>query len=104
MAGRSWRKKPPAIRFFPSPLVGEGGSPRSGETGEGSLSASISLARGSNPSSGASRHLLPQGEKEERKRQITFLIQLCGSLGAAVLDVDELLAQAHGERDRRRRR
>jgi hypothetical protein len=30
--------------FFPSPLVGEGGSPRSGETGEGSLSANASLA------------------------------------------------------------
>jgi len=39
----------------PSPLVGEGGSAQSAETDEG--------ARVLNPSSGASRHLLPQGEK-----------------------------------------
>jgi hypothetical protein len=46
---------------FPSPLVGEGGSPvrSSGETDEGSLSAER------DPSSGASRHLLPQGEKAQ---------------------------------------
>jgi hypothetical protein len=49
------------VIFFPSPLVGEGGSiVRSAiETGEGFVSAETDL------SSGATRHLLPQGEKEE---------------------------------------
>ncbi|WP_373502803.1 error-prone DNA polymerase [Aestuariivirga sp.] len=41
----------------PSPLVGEGGSRQRRETDEGMMAAR------SNPSSGASRHLLPQGEK-----------------------------------------
>src|SRR5450631_735683 len=45
---------------FPSPLVGEGGRDAlASRTGEGSVSADR------DPSSGASRHLLPQGEKEE---------------------------------------
>ncbi|MET4275980.1 hypothetical protein ABIB68_004728 [Bradyrhizobium sp. F1.2.2] len=56
--------------------MGEGGSPGSGETGEGYLSAREPAAveiRGNNPSSGASRHLLPQGEKEESERYFAFL-------------------------------
>ncbi len=68
---------------FPSPLVGEGGiggrsaavlrkdadalhrlwTRSGGETDEGSVSACGVCICGENPSSGASRHLLPQGEK-----------------------------------------
>jgi hypothetical protein len=62
---------------FPSPLVGEGGSlTRSGgEPDEGSVSAYGVCLRGENPSSGASRHLLPQGEKgriTRRRAPIAF--------------------------------
>jgi len=51
----------PRYDWLLSPLVGEGGSTArsDGETDEGSVSADA------NPSSGASRHLLPQGEKEK---------------------------------------
>ena len=58
-----------AERAFPSPLVGEGGSsPRSGgETDEGSLRVRVCVC-GENPSSGASRHLLHKGRREERRR------------------------------------
>src|SRR5260370_40870024 len=49
-------------RHFPSPLVGEGGASRSEATGEGSVSADTECAV-RDPSSGASRHLLPQREK-----------------------------------------
>src|SRR5437763_4546720 len=56
------RQYPVAVQLFlPSPLVGEGGEIERSEMkpGEGSVSADA------DPSSGASRHLLPQGEKEE---------------------------------------
>ena len=61
-SGRLGRRKGNERWTLPSPLVGEGGSlTRSGsETDEGSVSAD------GDPSSGASRHLLPQGEKEEQ--------------------------------------
>ena len=50
----------------PSPLVGEGKIVASNKHTwvRGSLHRRIALC-GENPSSGASRHLLPQGEKEE---------------------------------------
>jgi hypothetical protein len=50
---------------FPSPLVGEGGSlARSGsETDEGSVSAD----RDPSSAFASLRHLLPQGEKEEKR-------------------------------------
>src|SRR5690348_11667365 len=50
-----------------SPLVGEVGSHRRCDPGEGSLSTRPTAfgVRGCNPSSGASRHLLPQGEKDQ---------------------------------------
>src|SRR4051812_22502370 len=58
----------------PSPLAGEGGSPRSGETGEGlSPRAQLSFAFAErNPSSGASRHLLPPGEKGKSASALSF--------------------------------
>src|ERR1700692_4743581 len=61
-----WRARRKVL-LFPSPLVGEGGASRSEATGEGYLSARTEPAE-RYPSSGASRHLLPQGEKEERVR------------------------------------
>src|SRR3978361_1419457 len=52
------------MAYLPSPLVGEGGSTArsGGETDEGYVSAD-SVPAERYPSSGASRHLLPQGEK-----------------------------------------
>ena len=47
----------------PSPLAGEGGSTRSGETDEGAPGVGKSGEAERNPSSGLSGHLLPQGEK-----------------------------------------
>src|SRR5438270_9776440 len=49
--------------FFPSPLVGEGGSTArsGGETDEGSVSAD----RDPSSTLPSARHLLPQGEKEK---------------------------------------
>jgi len=46
---------------FPSPLVG--GASRSEATGEGFSPPDKSHGEDRDPSSGASRHLLPQGEK-----------------------------------------
>src|SRR5580698_336471 len=64
---------------YPSPLAGGGRfAQRSGVRGlypRGQLPVGLADR---DPSSGASRHLLPQGEKEAG--QNTFLIQLCGSL------------------------
>ena len=53
------------LTLFPSPLVGEGGSNErsSFETGEGFFPQAQNCVGGENPSSGVSRHLLPQGEK-----------------------------------------
>jgi len=56
-----------AHHFLPSPLEGEGAL-RS-RAGEGqSLLAPLGscIVRDADPSSGAARHLLPQGEKEEQ--------------------------------------
>ena len=51
--------------FQPSPLEGEGGSRRLTDEGAGSASPLSNISRAdAAPSSGASRHLLPQGEKE----------------------------------------
>src|ERR1700737_4826466 len=64
---------PPAF-FFPSPLVGEGGSNERSEfeTGEGSVSAD----RTPHPARCA-RHLLPQGRREEA-RESAVLWPSCG--------------------------
>src|SRR5215212_5710597 len=51
------------IRRSPSPLVGEGGAERSSATGEGFSPPAQTSRVETDPSSGASRHLLPQGEK-----------------------------------------
>ena len=49
---------------FPSPLAGEGGSRRLTDEGAGAASLLSIISRAEPyPSSGASRHLLPQGEK-----------------------------------------
>src|SRR5258705_8619044 len=53
-----------------------------GETDEGSVSARGLCICGENPSSGASRHLLPQGEKEERRRTTRPLAYHLGNLTA----------------------
>jgi len=71
-----------AGRPFPSPLVGPQGERvdrrRAARRVRGYLSNS--LACGENPSSGASRHLLPQGEKEENNYSTTGLSETSQSL------------------------
>ena len=56
----------PHSNDFPSPLEGEGGSRVKRDTDEGDMATSLvfqTQSVSSNPSSGAARHLLPQGEK-----------------------------------------
>src|SRR3954466_16082467 len=57
-----------AVGFFALSPVGEGGSPHSGETGEGFLSARDTAPEfaDANPPPRACAPLLPQGEKEKR--------------------------------------
>src|SRR6185312_14912199 len=83
------------VILFPSPLVGEGGSTArsDGEPDEGYVSGS--LGRRENPSSGASRHLLPQGEKGRTSIQLGFHAALGRRAGhqrvVPALDVRKIL-------------
>ena len=56
-------RAPSAGSLFPSPLVGEGGAERSSATGEGFSPQTLISPAEADPSFGASRHLLTQGEK-----------------------------------------
>ncbi|CDX19426.1 conserved membrane hypothetical protein [Mesorhizobium sp. ORS 3324] len=84
------------IRFFPTPLVGEGGSARSAETDEGcwtdrdlsrwaSETDDVKIALRPAPLIGRlRRHLLPQGEKG-RASHAAFAVGFIGLVGTMVL-------------------
>src|SRR3954451_16903129 len=81
------------LTYFPSPLVGEGGFAKRRRVRGISPQAQTSPAE-RYPSSGASRHLLPRGEKEDFLRRSR--VAQCGDdVVDHFLDQDAVVALAH---------